>query len=441
MKSPYVSNMSFVTDFPIISRKYFDPKNILSLYTFEQFNDSSFKADAHDDLNKWSVEFNKGKYANDPEYFFGAGPYKVVSWDHGSTVILQRKANHWSEHLKSPNIYLASYPDQIIFKLVKDESAQILEFKSQTIDATNILSNKVLVELQKDSSFNRNYNSSFMESYSMNYIALNTRPDGVNHKKIFDDLNVRKAFALLTPVDHIINVVALGKGIRCPSMISPLKPEYNKDLVIIPFDVEGAKKLLDKAGWKDSDGDGIRDKIIDGEKIPLQVEFTYVNAGNITKDIANMIIEAANKAGAKIIPKPVELAMLTQNGGNHDFDMLMAGWSTSALQEDYTQLWHTSSWANKGSNYSGFGNAASDALIDSIKHTLNDSLRHEMSKRFQKMVYDEQPYIFLYATYRKEAIHKRWGNQIMTAEAPNLILNYLRLLSPAGSAVLMTNGN
>lgn len=441
MKSPYVSNMSFVTGIPIISRKFFDPENILLHYTFDQFNDSSFKADAHDDLNKWSVEFNDGKYGNDPKHFFGAGPYKVVSWDHGSTVILQRKANHWTHHLKSQNIYLSSYPDQIIFKLVKDENAQILEFKSQTVDASNILSNKVLVELQKDSNFNRNYNSAFMESYSMNFIALNTRPDGVNHKKFFDDLNVRKAFAMLAPVDRIISVVALGKGIRWPSMISPLKTEFNKDLALVPFDEEGAKKLMDKAGWKDTDADGIRDKMIDGEKIPLQVEFSYANQGNITKDIANMIIEAANKAGVKIIPKPMEIAMLTQNGANHDFDMLMAGWSTSALQEDYTQLWHTGSWANKGSNYSGFGNAASDLLIDSIKHTLNDSLRHEMSRRFQKMVYDEQPYIFLYATYRKEAIHKRWGNQIMTSEAPNLILNNLRLLAPEGSAALITNGN
>jgi hypothetical protein len=57
------------------------------------------------------------------------------------------------------------------------------------------------------------------------------------------------------------------------------------------------------------------------------------------------------------------------------------------------------------------------------------------------MVYDEQPYIFLYATYRKEAIHKRWGNQIMTAEAPNYILNNLRLLSPAGTAAVTTNEN
>lgn len=434
MKGPYVSNVNFVTNFPIISRKFFDPGNILSHYTFEQFDDPSFKAG--DDLNKWSIEFNDGKYGNDLNFFYGAGPYKVVSWDQGATVTLQRKANHWTKQLKTPNIYQNAFPDQIIFKIVTGESAQILELKSQTIDATNIIGTKALTELQRDSSFNRNYNSAFIENYGQNYIALNTRPDGVTHKKIFDDLKVRKAFALLTPVDQIIQVVVLGKANRWPTMISPLKPEFNKDLALIPFDVQRAKKLLDEAGWKDSDGDGIRDKEIQGEKIPLQVEFSYYNQGNLTKDIANMMVEAASQGGVKIIPKPLEAGVLFQNAKDHDFDMLILGWSVSALQEDYTQIWHTSSWANKGGNYSGFGNAASDALIDSIKYTLNDLLRHEMSKRFQKMVYDEQPYIFLYSTYRKVVIHKRWGNQIMTAETPNMILNNLRLLAPVGTSML-----
>jgi hypothetical protein len=35
------------------------------------------------------------------------------------------------------------------------------------------------------------------------------RPDGVKHKKIFDDLRVRKAMAFLTPVDKIIDIVTL----------------------------------------------------------------------------------------------------------------------------------------------------------------------------------------------------------------------------------------
>jgi peptide/nickel transport system substrate-binding protein len=220
-------------------------------------------------------------------------------------------------------------------------------------------------------------------------------------------------------------------------MVSPIKSEFNKELKLIPYDVEAAKKLLDEAGWKDSDGDGTRDKIIDGEKIPLSVEFEFSNQGNLSKDIANMIVESAAEGGIKIDPRPEDLSVLGTNARAHNYDMLMLGWSPSALQEDYGQLWSTASWADKGSNFSGFGNAASDMLIDSITRTLDDSMRYSMSKRLQKMVYDEQPYIFLYSTYRKIAIHKRWGNQVMAAETPNLILNNLKLLTPVSTTMLI----
>jgi hypothetical protein len=57
------------------------------------------------------------------------------------------------------------------------------------------------------------------------------------------------------------------------------------------------------------------------------------------------------------------------------------------------------------------------------------------------MVYDAQPYIFLYSTYRKVVIHKRWGNQIMTAEMPNMIINNLKLLAPASNTALLKKPN
>jgi len=51
----------------------------------------------------------------------------------------------------------------------------------------------------------------------------------------------------------------------------------------------------------------------------------------------------------------------------------------------------------------------------------------------QQIIYDEQPYIFLYSAYRKNIIHKRFGNQIMTFDRPGNLLNNLRLLSLYGA--------
>jgi peptide/nickel transport system substrate-binding protein len=441
MMDLYIQNKSFLSDIPILSRKFFDPENVWDQYTFDQLNDPAFKADTIDALNKWSIEFNDGKYGNDPANFFGIGPYKITAWDRESTVTLEKKKNHWTENLRSGYIGLNSFPEKIIVKIEKDETALLLDFKSQAIDVSAALPTKVLIDLQQDSIFNRNYNSAFVQSYSANFIVMNMKPDGVSHKKIFDDLKVRRALAMLTPVDQIIEVLVMGKGIRWPSIVSPLMPEFNSDLKLVQLDVEGAKKLLNEAGWNDVDGDGTLEKVVDGENIPLQVEFTFGVQGNLSANLVNMIVESAAKAGVKIIPKGVEIGVLQQNLSQHNFDMAIAGWTGGAFIKDYTQLWSTQSWSSNGSNFSGFGDASSDALLDSMKHTMNDSVRNQMSKRFQKVIYDQQPYIFMYSTYRKVAMHKRWGNQIATAESPSLIINNFKLISATGStSMLLTNG-
>jgi peptide/nickel transport system substrate-binding protein len=99
------------------------------------------------------------------------------------------------------------------------------------------------------------------------------------------------------------------------------------------------------------------------------------------------------------------------------------------LPEDFTQLWHTSSWMNEGSNYTGFGNEKSDALIDSIKKIIDPDQRRPLVHEFQRLVYDEQPMIFLFASIRRNVIHQRFGNVEMYFERPGILLNNLRLLS------------
>jgi peptide/nickel transport system substrate-binding protein len=113
--------------------------------------------------------------------------------------------------------------------------------------------------------------------------------------------------------------------------------------------------------------------------------------------------------------------------------MMLAATSGTYTSEDFTQIWHSSSWSSKGSNYSGFGNAASDALIDSIKYTLDDEQRGKMAKRLQAILYDEQPFIFLFASLRRNVIHKRFGNQDIYFERPGMMLSDLKLLSTSGA--------
>lgn len=439
MKREYILNISFLTDFPVMERKYHDPENVLAGYTFDQFNDPNFKADKDANLTAWANNFNDPKWGNDLSLLNGSGPYKITEWSRDQALILERKKDHWTQKLASPTVYDVSLPEKIIFKLVLDPNAQKLEFRSQTVDASVWMATPLVKELMTEADFNKNYNIEFTDNFSFNYIGLNMRPDGVFRKKFFDDVRVRRAMAYVVPVDEIIQAITFGYAKRQASIVSPLKDEYNKDLTLIPLDIEAAKKLLDEAGWKDTDGDNVRDKVIDGVKTDLRIEFKHQAGQKFVEDVARMIKESAYKAGIDLIVVPVDGITLKEQLGKHDFDMYMSALAGGSQAEDYTQLWHTSAYTSGGSNYCGFGSAETDALLDSIKYTVDPVARRPLMMRLQQEIYDQQPYIFLYSAARKNIIHKRFGNQIMTFDRPGVILNNLRLLSlygPQGGSTL-----
>ncbi|HRP60844.1 MAG TPA: ABC transporter substrate-binding protein, partial [Vicingus sp.] len=329
-----------------------------------------------------------------------------------------------------------AYPEKIIFKIINDDAAAYLAIKNQQIDVSTYLGTTKLLKLKNIDYFNENYHAEFMPQYSYSYIGLNMKPDGIEHKPFFVDKKVRRAIAHLVPVQEIIDVINKGKAIRQVSNISPLQKAYNHDLKLIELDVEKAKKLLDEAGWIDTDGDNIRDKEVNGQRIPFSFKLSYISGAAATKEMILMIKESMYKAGVDVIPTPMDFTLFYKNAYDHKFDAMAGGWGGSASYSDPIQLWHTESWANKGSNFTGFGDAESDSLIRLGNTSLDPEKHIAAVKALQKKIYDDQPYVFLYSNTRKIAIHKRFDNANMYNERPGVILGNLKLKPEFGGTTL-----
>lgn len=428
MKEKYIQNTAFSTDMVVMQRKMFDKGNVLAAYSIEQLMNPDFAKTKHADLETWANEFNDPKYGRDMALLSGLGAYKVTAWEEKQRIELTRKTDHWTSKIANPTVYDRSYPDKIILKIITDDNAISLELKKQVIDASTWISTTKLVELQEDADFNKNYKSDFVNNYDYQYIGMNLKPQSANRPALFTDKKVRRAMALLTPVDDIIKTHLLGKAARMVSYISPIKDSYNKDLQPLAYNTEEAKKLLDEAGWKDSDGDNIRDKMIDGKKTQMEFELLIMSGNPITEKVAKDIAAAYYRAGVKVNYRSLEFGAFYEKVQVHEFDMYMGAWAGSFFPDDPKQIWHYSNWANKGSNYVGFGTPESDRLIDSIRVTINDSARTGMEKRLQALIYDEQPYIFMYVPPRKIAVHKRFENADFYYDKPGIILNNLKLL-------------
>src|ERR1019366_6302242 len=159
------------------------------------------------------------------------------------------------------------------------------------------------------------YNFSKPSQLAFSYIGLNNRNDKLS------DVKVRRALAYCVDVDKIIEKIAYGMAKRVTGPTSPSKPYYNNDLKPIPFDIAKAGQLLDEAGWKDSDGDGIRDKVINGQKVKLSLEVKYPSGNDVVEKIITLFAENCKKAGVEITQAQREWTVFLQETKAHNFEI------------------------------------------------------------------------------------------------------------------------
>ena len=408
----------------IQQKSFWDPNGIFDNISFEQILSRSFKET--DEITDWFNKFNHADNGFKPEKLKGLGPYAVTEWEPSQYITLTKKESWWG--VKDTSVYNQAFAEKIIFKVIREDASSYLALKNQEIDVTTNIGTVKLMKLREREYFNNNYDSDFLNRYGISYIGLNMKPDGIKHKPFFVDQRVRRALAYTIPIDEIIEVMLHGQATRQASNISPLKKTYNDTLKLIPLDIEKAKTLLTEAGWIDTDGDNIRDKMINGVKTPFSFKFSYMSSPT-SKEIVLMMKESMYKAGIVAEPTPMDFSLFYKNAGDHKFDAMLAGWGSSAAYSNPMQLWHTSSWVNKGSNFCGFGDAESDALIEEANKTLDYEAHRNALLKLQARIYEDQPYVFLYVTKRKFAIHKRFDNRDMFFEFPGVMLNNLKLNS------------
>lgn len=420
----HINNREIMGGIYLIQKSKWDPNGVMDGISFSDLFNKDFKesSTAKDpSFIKYMNEYNNADNGYQPDRIVGLGPYRVEDWKANQSITLIRKDNWWGD--SDTSMFLANEPDKIVFKIIKDESASYLEVKNQNIDVSAGMGTSKLIKLRKLGYFNENYYSDFLDQYSYSYIGLNCRPDGIKRKPFFVDKKVRRAMAHLTPVQEIIDVIVYGMAQRIIANVNPLKYDHADHLKPIEFDVEKAKALLAEAGWVDTDGDNIVDK--DGIKFSFQ--FNYGAGSGTSKEIMLMIKEAMYEGGIELLPNPCDFTSLYKYAQDHDFDAMQAGWSGGSGPDDPIQLWGTEAWATKGSNFTGFGNAYTDALIVKANKTLDLEERKKIMIELQEAVYDWQPYIFLYSVKRKVLVHRRFDNGRGYSERPGVYAGNLAL--------------
>ena len=393
IKEPYFLNESVLGGITLLPRHYYDPENLLQRVTVRELTQDPAKLSS--EVKKFGDQFNRSFNRNP----LGSGPYKFSSWKTGREIELVRDPNYWGtgkEGLDQARV------DRLKFRIVNNMDAALTRLKSGSLDYMEVLQPVQVVRGTSSDRFNREFQKYEYYAPTYTYIGWN------NNHPIFSDKRVRQAMTYLTDRKQIVDSVLFGLGEVVDSHIYLFRPEYDKSLVSYPFDPKKAVALLHEAGWKDTDGDGILDKVIDGKKNPLRFEIK-INSGNaVRKSVALVLLDELRKHGIAASVRELDWTIFLNDVKNHQFDAVVLGWSMSTADPDAYQVWHSSQAANKGSNAISYKNARVDEILERYRREFDAQKRIELYKEFQQILHDEQPYTFLHVRKTVSAVHRRF---------------------------------
>lgn len=337
--------------------------------------------------------FSEGDYNTHPmgRSPMGSGPYIFERWDTGKEIVLRRNENYWGEK---------PFIERIHFKIITDDTVALQVFKRGELDFMGLTPIQ-WVRQTKTAKFRQaaDKHRYYLPGYS--YIGWNMR------KPYFTDKRVRRAMTMLVDRESILENIQYGFGRIVTGNFFYESQDYDKSIEPWPYDPEAAARLLDEAGWTDTDGDGIRDR--DG--VPFKFEFTISSGSQLAEKLSTILKEELSKVGVEMTIRPLEWALFTKTLDDRTYDAVTLGWRLPVEADPY-QVWH-SSQVEKGSNFVGFVNDEADSIIEKARTTFDRNERMKMYRRFHRIMHEEQPYTFLFVNESLVAVDKRFKNVIV----------------------------
>jgi len=324
----------------------------------------------------------------------GTGPYKLEKYHRGNRIVLVKNPNWWGtsiDHFKEK----WQFP-KIVLRWTQDATIALEMLKKGRYD---------FIGMQPDA-FMKKAKGPMWGKTVHKVNTLNNSPKGYcffgwNMKdKILKDKKVRRALAYLINRNLMIKKFEFGMSVPAVGPIYPGSPYADKTLKPIEFNPKKALKLLKQAGWSDSDGDNVLDKVIDGRKTALNI--TILEPSGRYMKYITIFKEDARKAGVIINAKQIEwnsfIKVVTEE---KKYQGCRLCWSAS-VDWDPRQIWHSKS-IDGGSNFVSYNNPAADKLIDRARYIFDRDERIKVLSKVEKMIVDDAPYAFL--TFKSQSLY------------------------------------
>lgn len=332
--------------------------------------------------------YGKGDFLTNPANRkpVGSGPFKLDMWESGQYISLVRDPNYWSDK---------AHLDRIIFKVVEDDAVALNMLKAGELDEMRATQGQWEKQMA-DPEFQAHFRKVDYYFPGYNFVTYNCRSEW------FSDKRVRKAMTLLFDRESVNTKIYSGYArlVSGPFYINSWA--YDKTVKPLPFDPPAAKTLLQAAGWKDSDHDGILDK--GGKRFEFELN---VIAGSATaSQFSQLLQEECGKAGIRINIRSLEGSSFFDRIDKGEFDAAMLGWRLD-FDPDCFDTFSSTMTPPAGLNHGFYKNTRVDSLLVLGRKEFDQNKRAEIYHQVHRLIAEDQPYTFVNAVPDKRPIARK----------------------------------
>lgn len=310
----------------------------------------------------------------------GSGPFQLVEFVPDERVVVARHAPY---PLGVPRLA------GVVFKVVPDAVSRLLELKRGTLDLVqNGIEPDSLVWLR-----------------TLPHIAVVTRAGttfqylGTNLQDAkLADVRVRRAIAHAIDRDAIVTTVLKGLATVATGLLAPTHWAYSQQVVTHAYDPKRAKALLDRAGYRDPDGDG------PAPRFHLSYKTTTVE---LRRRIAEVLQQQLAQVGIALDIRSYEWATFYNDIKRGDFQLYSLAWVGVEDPDIYYLTCHSSQTPPLGSNRGYFHEETIDTLTEAARRTYDVDERRRLYAEVQRRVAQLLPVIPLWWTTNVAALNRR----------------------------------
>ncbi len=348
---------------PIVSTRIVDAHTIrfktASAYAMLPYDLNSIFIVSRKAAGARSEDFNAGKAA------IGTGPFKLARFARGDRVELTANNGYWGG--RAPW-------ERVTLRILADDKSRIAALLAGDVDAIENIPTADAVRLKANPMLRLEQKVSWrtlffhLDQYRDNVPGVSDKAGRALGKNPFKDIRVREAIAKAINRQAIVERVMEGLALPASNLVAPPVFGHNAAIKPVPYDIDGAKRLLAAAGYPE------------GFALTLAAPNNrYVNDDQIAQAAAQMLARVGIRAQVVTLPA----AAYFTKARNGEFGFALLGWGSFDADLALRALVATPN-PEKGYgtwNWGHYSNPLVDKLVEQGLATVQEKQRARLAEQ------------------------------------------------------------